>query len=423
MDETTDLRMCGNAGEPVSFAIQSLFSLSFFSNQFLSGVILLISSLLFVCRYQTSLRLDTLVLLGRFLAGFTYGLTYLTVVIHAAENAVNQIRGVILRGTGYVLSFALFVAGFTTNGTVGNDIYSEIYMGCINLFYSVLALILIPILTIESAPFLYQHNRGQFPDACEKLVISTMVRLRSERQETAKIRYDFDEMKRQVNEDECANRNIFNGENIRALFVISGVRVLSICAKNLPLTVLIMGYSNSLVNPEVYSLYTLLLLLTCRFVFGMLTMFLVDKFEWKRYLYIFTILSGVYLLILCIVATAINVNMFALNYYGIGIMIFFVFAAMGIDCICHVQTSEAFSYATKPWSIMFATSVEHIAHMTFIIIFKLKYDIPSFILMAIGLIVLGTCSLLSVPPKTKGLSLRQTRDIYRKTKQVVQPTA
>lgn len=377
---------------------------------------------MFVCRWNSNLRLDTLVLLGRFLAGFTYGLTYLTVTIHAAENTVNCIRGVILRGVGYVLSFALFVAGFTTNGTVENDIYSEIYMGCINLFYSILALILIPFVTIESVPYLFQHNRNHFPNEQEKLVVETMIKLRNERSETAKIRYDFDEMKRQVNEDECLNRNIFNRDNIRALFVITGVRVLSVCAKNLPLTVLVMGFSNSLVNPENYSLYTLLLLLTFRFVFGMLAMFFIDKFEWKRYLYIFTILSGCYLLVLCFIAIAIDVNMFALNYIGCGVIVFFIFGSMGIDCISHVQTSEAFSYATKPWSICFATSVEHIVHMLFIVIFKLKYDIQSFIFMAVGLIILGICSLFSVPPKTKGLSLRKTRDIYRKTKQIIQPT-
>lgn len=389
----------------------------------MSSIILLISSFLFVCRWHSSLRLDTLVLLGRFLAGFTYGLTYLTVVIHAAENTVNQIRGVILRGIGYVLSYALFVAGFTTNGTVQNDIFSEIYMGCINLGYSILALILLPILTIESAPFLYQNNRGQPVDEHEKAVIDTMIKLRNETQETAKIRHDFDEMKHQINEDECANRNIFNRNNIRSLFVVTGVRVLSVCAKNLPLTVLVMGYSNKLINPEIYSLYTLLLLLTFRFVFGMFAMFFIDKFEWKRYLYIFAILSGAYLLALCIVAKIIDVNMFALSYSGCGVIVFFIFGSMGIDCIGHVQTSEAFSYATKPWSIAFATSVEHIVHVLFIVVFKLEYDISSFILMAIGLIVLGLCSLLSVPPKTKGLSLRQTRDIYRKTKQAVQPSA
>lgn len=377
---------------------------------------------MFVCRWYNHLRLDTLVILGRSLAGFTYGLTYLTVIVHAAENTVNQIRGVILRGVGYVLSFSLFVAGFTTNGTVENDIYSEIYMGCINLFYSILALVLIPVLTIESASYLYQHHHNQFADQNEKSVIATMVKLRNETQETPKIRYDFNEMKRQWGEDEVADQNIFNTANLRPLLVITGVRVLSVCAKNLPLTVLVMGYSNSLVNPENYSLYTLLLLLTFRFVFGMFAMFFVDKFEWKRYLYMFTILSGIYLLVLCLTAIVIDVNMFALNYFGCGIIIFFIFGSMGIDCIGHVQTSEAFSYATKPWSIMCATSVEHIVHMIFIVIFKLKYDIPSFILMACGLIVLGIGSLLSVPPKTKGLSLRQTRDIYRRTVHDVHPS-
>lgn len=98
---------------------------------------------------------------GRFFAGLANGLAYITVITQAAENAVNEIRGVILRSIGYVLAFSLFIAGFTTNGTIENDIDSECIMGFLNLFYSVLALVLAPITTIESAAFLMQQRGGK----------------------------------------------------------------------------------------------------------------------------------------------------------------------------------------------------------------------------------------------------------------------
>lgn len=353
---------------------------------------------------------------GRFLAGLANGLAYLTVITHAAENAVNQIRGVILRGIGYVLAFSLFIAGFTTNGTIGNDIDSECIMGYLNLFYSVLALILCPLLTIESAPFLLrQSNDGRSVSEREALVIGTMVRLRDEKAETPKIRHDFTEMKHQLNEDELDSSNPINGKHLRPLCIVSGVRVLSVCAKNLPFTVLIMGFFNRLVNPsKTFSLYMLLLLLSCRFIFGMLTMFFIDKFERKKYLYISSILCGILLMITCIIVVSTGSTLFdASPYATIGIIIYFIFASMSIDCVGHVQTSEAFSYATKPWSITIAITIEHFVHILFITIFKLEYDVPTFVLVSIGLIVMGLSTLLTVPSKTKGLSLRQTRDIYR----------
>lgn len=366
--------------------------------------------------------MNAVLFFGRFLGGLANGLAYLTVITHAAENAVNQIRGVILRGIGYVLAFSLFIAGFTTNGTIENDIDSECAMGFLNLFYSILALCTAPLLTIESAPFLLQQTNDSLTVAeREALVIATMVKLRNEKGETPKIRHDFIEMKHQLNEDELDSRNPFSRKNIRPLCIVTGVRVLSVCAKNLPFTVLIMGFFNHLVHRETFNLYLLFLLLSFRFIFGMPTMFFIDKFERKKYLYIFSILCGILLLLICLVVSNSKQDFFQASFLSYGIIIFFVFASMSIDCVGHVQTSEAFSYATKSWSITIATGVEHIVHMLFIVVFKLQYDVCAFVLISIGLIVMGSSTLLTVPAKTKGLSLRQTRDIYRKVKFVFPP--
>lgn len=293
-------------------------------------------------------------------------------------------------------------------------------MGFLNLFYSVLALILAPVVTAESTAFLMQQTAdGRSAREREALVISQMVWLRGEQAETPKIRHDFTEMKHQLNEDELDSRNPFGSKNLRPLGIVTGVRVLSVCAKNLPFTVLIMGFFNNIVNPQTYSLSLLLLLLTCRFIFGILTMFFIDKFERKKYLYIFSILCGILLLITCLIVYNSDKTFFDKTSYSYGIIIFFIFASMGIDCIGHVQTSEAFSYSTKSWSITIATGTEHFVHMLFIVVFKLKYDVLAFTLVALGLIVMGLSTLLTVPAKTKGLSLRQTRDIYRKVKYIL----
>lgn len=391
-----------------------------FHLQMIAAVILMLSSLLLITRLFTIFRVNSVLVFGRFLAGLANGLAYLPVITQASENAVNQIRGVILRGIGYVLAFSLFIAGFTTNGTIENDIYSECIMGCLNFFYSVIALGLAPLLTIESAPYiLKQTNDGRTVAQREALVIATMVKLRSEKGETPKIRHDFIEMKHQLNEDQLDSRHPFSSNNIRPLLIVIGVRVLSVCAKNLPFTLLIMGYFNNLINSNNISMYMLFLLLSCRFIFGMITMFFIDKFERKKYLYICSFLCGVLLFSTCIIVSSSNEDMFQAHTLSYGIIIFFVFASMSIDCVGHVQTSEAFSYATKSWSIAIATGIEHVVHMVFIIVFKLQYDVYAFALIAFGLMIMGLSTLLTVPAKTKGLSLRQTRDIYRKVKLVV----
>lgn len=397
------------------------------------------------------------------LGGLANGIAYLTVITHAAENAVNQIRGVILRGIGYVLAFSLFIAGATTSKYLSlpfssskskyiitdtfdysnttteyiqrttegeehnktyNDFETEFIMGILNLFYSVLAILAACHLTIESAPHLLRRvNDGLTVGQREAKVIETMIKLRSEKGETPKIRNDFIEMKHQLNEDQLDPRSSFGRKNLRPLLIIIGVRVLSVCAKNLPFSVAVMLYFNHLLNAKDLELELLFMLLFCRFALGMFTMFFIDKFECKKFLYICSILSGILMLNACfLILFGKNPNASILDFepaYSIGMIVFFVFGSMSIDCVGHVQASEAFSYATKSWSITIANTIEHAVHLVFIVVFKFELQTMAFGFIAIGLVVFGISTLLTVPAKTKGLSLRQTRDIYRKVQFVL----
>lgn len=379
-----------------------------------------------MARINLSLRIDSIVFCGRFLAGISYGITYLTVVTQAAENTVNQIRGIVLRIVGYVLALSLFIGGLTTNGTIENDIDSECIMGFLNIFYAILALLVVRIMTIESVPFiLQQRSNGQTVAERERIVLSTLKELRNETNETAKIRHDLNEMKRQIYEDQSLTKFIFTPANLRPLLIITCVRVLSICAKNIPFTVVIMAFFHKFFhqffdqffNTDTFNLYGLFVMLSCRFIFGIITMFVVDKFECKKYLYLFAIICGVFILTALTYSLANDdQRIIQSNAFNVVIILFFIFASMGIDCIGHVQTSEAFSYATKSWSIVFATSFEHILHILFITLFKFGYPRQTLLVIAAGLVLTGLCALLTVPAKTKGLSLRQTRDIYKRMK-------
>lgn len=422
------------------------------------------SSLFFIAQIVLDWRYDSVLLVGRVFGGLANGLAYLTVITHAAENAVNQIRGIILRGIGYVLAFSLFIAGFTTskyflwpfdstkpkqtytdypelmnslffdtNATTiqttpapdsstnraYNDFETEFVMGILILFYSILALLAAQYLTIESAPHLLRRvSDGLTVAQREALVIATMVKLRSEKGETPKIRNDFIEMKHQLNEDQLDERMPFNLKNLRPLLIVIGVRVLSVCAKNLPFSILVMMYFNHFLHAKNFELELLFMLLFCRFILGMLTMFFIDKFECKKFLYICSIFCGFLILIACffiLFGSDDQASILDFKYtYGIGMIFFFVFGSMSIDCVGHVQASEAFSYATKSWSITIANTIEHAVHLLFIILFTFQQQTLTFVFIALGLIVFGASTLLTVPAKTKGLSLRQTRDIYRK---------
>lgn len=426
----------------------------------MSAAFLFASSLFFIAQFWLDFRSDTIRLVCRLLAGFANGVAYMTVIEHAAENAVNQIRGIILRCIGYVLAFSLFLAGATTskyfswnkatyvfpdstpappaydditiasayNATTEssrleppnktyNDFESEFIMGVFTLVYSILAILTACFLTIESAPFLLRRVNDGFTVAQrEALVIATMVKLRSEKGETPKIRSDFIEMKHQLHEDQLDNRCPFSFNNLRPLLVVIGVRVLSVCAKNLPFSIVAMMYFNHLFNAHYIELELLFILLCCRFFLGMFTMFFIDKFECKKFLYISSILCG-FLILIASIALLLTVNGSIMDYnpaYAVGMIIFFVFGSMSLDCVGHVQASEAFSYATKSWSIAIANTIEHTVHVLLIFLFMFDRKTLTFVFIALGLIAFGASTLFTVPARTKGLSLRQTRDIYRR---------
>lgn len=425
-------------------------SISHCHPQLISAVVLFISSLFFIAQITLDFRYDTVLLVGRILGGLANGLAYLTVITHAAENAVNQIRGIILRGIGYVLAFSLFIAGATTSkylswhkttyvfpelfdyanetkeltqpeapNKIYNDFETEFIMGVVNFFYSILAMLAACYLTIESAPHLLRRvNDGLSVAQREALVIATMVKLRSEKGETPKIRSDFIEMKHQLNEDHLDERLPINLKNLRPLLIIIGVRVLSVCAKNLPFSILVMMYFNHQLKAKDIELELLFVLLCCRFFLGMFTMFFIDKFECKKFLYISSILCGFLMLTACIMvldSKEEDASILTFNpYFRVVIIIFFVFGSMSIDCVGHVQASEAFSYATKSWSITIVNTIEHVVHLLFIFLYIFKHTTLTFVFIALGLIVFGASTLFTVPARTKGLSLRQTRDIYRK---------
>lgn len=344
-------------------------------------------------------------------------MAYLTVITQAAENAVNQIRGIILRMVGYTLAFSLFLGGLTT-GTIEVDHRSECIMGVVNLVYSIIAMCLAYAVTIESAPFILQkRSNGQTVADRERLVLSTMMKLRNETTETPKIRNDLDEMKRHIYEDQSDNSNIFTASNRRPLLIVTAVRLLSVCAKNVPFTVIIMTFIHGYINHQTFDMWLLFIMLSSRFIFGIITMFLVDRFECKKYLYIFAIICGVLVFIKSTYLYLKKIkNLPHLDLTSPIMVLFFIFASMGIDCIGHVQTSEAFSYAKKSWSIVFTTSTEHIVHIVLMTVFKFGDGNQVCLIVASGLIIMGLCALLTVPAKTKGLSLRQTRDIYKRVK-------
>lgn len=371
---------------------------------------MVVSSLILIiwCSEQTG------ILFGRMLAGLAHGLTYNVVVIHAGENAMKQIRGIITSNINCFLWAAIFIGSLliaTVQMGISTSITSDRMIGIFGLAFSVVSLMHTMFWTEESVVYLL--NRRKLGEALEVLS-----KLRSEPETSSEISDDFEEMRLMVNRDKLETQNIFSNNNAKPLVLMIALKFLHILTNNLLfnwifmiLTVRIIPRGSRRTSPVI--------LTSVRFVGSVLQTFLGDSFGRKTFLNASCTLSGITVLILEIMLiTAADYK--EINDWIVASLciIFQFFVAFGIDPMQNVVLSEAFSTSKKNWSVVFVSICESAAHMFFIgvcfvdgIITETTFHLVLFI--SVTCILILVVILVFYLPETRGLSLSQTRDMFR----------
>lgn len=143
---------------------------------------------------------------SRVIGGFSHGVAYLTVLIHASEVSISNLRGMIV-GT---IHFCIMVGVFMTSSSLIPIYKTRSYeidptqtLGFNGLICLITGLLLAIIFNRESPVYLikkYQENKA----------LETMIRLRSESHETSSVRRDFNEFRVMIVEDKEFSMNISN---------------------------------------------------------------------------------------------------------------------------------------------------------------------------------------------------------------------
>lgn len=346
-------------------------------------------------------------MIARVLAGLSYGIVYITLIVHGCEVAVPKLRGFVLT----MIHFCMFVGVLISSINMYQvySIRSHVYepntvLGILGIILTIQAVILQLVLSRESPIYLMQQGH-------EQEALDVMIRLRSESQENWTIRNEFDETKRMLFEDAQSNSNIFSGKNLKPLFIVLLLKVSFVISFNMPLNLIwlenaeIKFYDGTIDSSGIY-------LSTIRMLLIAASVYYVDGRK-KKLMMTSTSVSG------CILIVVTNFyNQFD-DFFGSPALItmaflFQFFAGTGIGLIGDIYSSEAFNTTKKPLSIAFTSTIEFILQI-FLIAMYFYLEVSNFILLAAS-----CCSMLLISgfviyylPDTSNNSLREARNLFR----------
>ncbi|XP_059611025.1 uncharacterized protein LOC132257961 [Phlebotomus argentipes] len=343
------------------------------------------------------------IILCRILAGVSHGFIYITTIIHASENAIKEIRGLILAS----IHFCIIASVFTTSimmaigqEAVDSDGYEpNMVIGIIGTVYSLLAAMCVPCLTYESVVFLIERQR--YSEA-----IRNIIKLRNESVETWEIKNDFDEMKLMVVEDVRTSKSIFKDGNLRPLFLLLLVKFLFILSFNYSLNMIKFLAVDEILMGHWSSAW----LFGIRLTAGTFALCFMDVFGRRIFLAVSAGGTSISLLIYGFL------NLGALDGSYVGIIASEVFLGLGLGSVADVLFSEAFSSRKKVLSMIVVTVFDYVIQMALILSFlnvpTRSYE-DAFVFTTGGLMIVITIFLYLQLPETRYMSLRQTRDEFR----------
>lgn len=342
------------------------------------------------------------VVTARIIGGFSYGVTYPTVLIHACEVSIPKLRGMIVSS----IHFCFIIGVFTTSSSLLPVYQARSYeidptrtIGINGLICIVSGLLIAIFFNRESPVFLIRKYRDQ--DA-----VKIMIRLRSESSETAEIRRDFNEFKLMVMEDGNSSLDIFDRKNRWPLIVVTLLKVIFVASFNMPLNLIFLNATeaklyNGMNDPSG------MCLIGTRWIVMMVMMFLIDFKRIKFYIFSAGACANVlFALIYFLRSSEGSLD----DFLGITILAFLFqfFSGVAVGMMSDVYSTEAFNTKKKPLSIAFTSTIEFLLQIFLITSYFYLKITPTFIVGALALVMVTGLFAYTIPD-TSRLSLRNAR--------------
>lgn len=350
------------------------------------------------------------IIAARCIAGLAHGIIYNAVITHASENAVKEIRGMLLSSINCVMFCGVFVSSALI-ASVANDHSRDMtgVFGIIGLVVTVAGVASTIFLNYETVPFLLRRGN-------ESGAIINLLKLRNESVMTPKLTHDLEEMKLMVGQDVRESSNILADGNVSVTGKMIILRVVAVMTNNFVINYILMSMVMLLLNGDNYKIAPAVLA-GSRFIGSVIPVFSTDFFRRKSHLAVSSVTSGLLLLLLAIIISTISSPPSSYWIFGTLAIVFQLFVSIGIDPLQHLLLSEAFSTTKKGWSIALVTSVDYCLQILFIFLLflapinELRLNVIQF--ASAGVILALALFLHLALPETFKKSIKETRDLFR----------
>lgn len=357
-----------------------------------------------------------LIMTARFFLGLAHGYVYLTCIVHASEIMTQKLRGMIVATLNFMM-----ISGFLMTAAITSSLEKEVHafgalqiLGISGVLFCVMGLVFTPIFTRESPVTLIRQKR--FNEAVE-----LMCRLRCESNETWSIKNEYNELRAMVDEDEQTSPGLFDDENMRPLMRVTLLRVGSVLSFNYAINMIRLRLSTLFVGEDDMN-FAAITLTGVRMTAAMVALFTIDMKGRKPHFLASYGGSAVLLIVMGVIAALDKENSMA-TVQGILLLVYEVFGGFGMGMIADVYSSEAFNTIKKPRSLYYSMGIEFVLHAV-IIVFTFYINsngaLSNFYLIASGMLLLViTLFLRKKLPETAKMSIRQTRNEFLKTGEIV----
>lgn len=343
---------------------------------------------------------------ARLLAGWAFGVGYITVLTHGSEIVHQKQRGLVLTSVNLMIYIGVMTLGSLTMVPDNEKAMPTLRLiGILNGVFVALAFALLGLTEESPVKLMKEKNDAE--------ALRIMIKVRSETHENFDIRTQFIELKTMVEEDALKNNGLLKDDNLIPLELIFLMKLANVLSFNYPLNMILLNSVN--MSDDGYSLNEVLLS-TARLIPILITLFTIDLARRPHFLVaaggsaVILILLGI---VYAVVQTPSNILLLTLT------IAFQLFCGMGSGFTGDVMASEAFNCYKKAKSIAFLTMFEFITQIVLIWVnFQLvTSDNTTRFSM---LIVFGAIMLLIVMrlffklPETARMSIRQSRSEFTK---------
>lgn len=414
---------------------------------------MLVSSLLFLGANASPGEWQTLIFFGRLLAGISHGITYVTIFVHASENASKEFRHYLTTFIGATISLSIFLSTFLIYIPLPSkdkwvakhsELQSTYVIMGTSAIFAVVAIVVNYFYSHETFAFLFANN---YDDEA----LATVAKLNDEDLLSPKLKTDVGGLKEMCNNDssEYGRWSLFAKSHTIFMAFAMYARFAAVLSFNIFVVVFAVVFVERFLIRKIFKdlitnmgdlveddeeklksdvrilqvdislfKYAVRFVICVWFVCGCAMTSIGSVFVWRRSIHGTTFIAGLLLLIaslLCI----FDIN--PLNFTGyifLMLKIYFLFKSMPVDIIGYMYISDCFPITTKSHAIATVAIFENLINILVIAI-NLNREMTSHSAISLlemffyGLLLTTFgFKLLRTAPETRGLSLGEAQQAF-----------